>query len=173
VVTSPVAKVPPVACTTCPAHSCPMMRGGTRKLLWPRKPLSSEPQIPTAPTEINTSPSAGFGIGSARCTISRGPNHTSACIIWFSIMFTPSFHQYHTAVVSTIGMTRHFHIIWLYDMIVISLARRPFAEKSFGFHLFKTALIPPTHLPVHNVTTDWLFCGEQLLRPDVKHRLWG
>jgi hypothetical protein len=78
---SPVANVSPAPCTTSPAHSCPMMRGGTRRLFWPRNPLSSEPQMPVAATEISTSPGASWGIGSARSTISRGPSHTRACIV--------------------------------------------------------------------------------------------
>ena len=48
-------------------------------------------------------------------------------------------------------MTRHFHITWLYNIIVIFICKTFRRKSHLDFAFFKIALIPHTPLPAHNV----------------------
>ena len=57
---------------TSPPISWPRISGGTRFLLFPRKPSRSEPQTPAARTRTTTSPALGLGSGSLRDSTTWG-----------------------------------------------------------------------------------------------------
>ncbi len=50
-------------------------------LLCPRKPLSSDPQMPEYATRTTTSPGPAVGAGSVRITMVPGPSYTRALIV--------------------------------------------------------------------------------------------